>query len=152
MTPLQTWIAEKRKIAEVATAGPWFVCERPWSDSGAVVYGDQKSGVPGDPHCARLIGDMGVTMEWIDGEPDDSVFDRTNAAFIADARQTVPLLLDMLEEAVKEIVEIEKLCLCERHETYGFDYGEKHRNIGMPATGARWRTPRDRIELSLIHI
>lgn len=50
------------------------------------------------------------------------------------------------DKALKDLVEhVNSFCLCERN-TYGFDYSEKHPNIGKPRGGARWKTPRDFIK------
>lgn len=77
------WLSQVKARLKAATPGPWFVAEQPFDNRSTAVYGDNKAQVPCDPHGARFITDCDVTMEWTEGEPDQSVFDRANAALIA---------------------------------------------------------------------
>ena len=96
------------KRVERATEGPWFVAEQPFDDRSTAVYGDNKARISCDPHGARLVVDCDVTMEWTEGEPDQSVFDRANARFIAHAREDVPYLLALVESYAKEVAALRK--------------------------------------------
>lgn len=73
-----------RKLAEEATAGPWFVVGEPWN-AGApwIIAGSE------DPHCAEPVCDL--VLEIDHGECANA---EANAAFIAAAREAVPALLD----------------------------------------------------------
>ena len=102
-----------RKRLERATPGPWFVAEQPFDDRSTAVYGDNKAQVSIDPHGARFIADCDVTMEWTEGEPDQSVFDRANARFIANAPTDIAYLLATVEKLrialTAEIAEVRRL-------------------------------------------
>lgn len=79
------WLAGLGALAKEATPGPWFVAGRPWDDRETAIYGDRRLtvGPPNDPHGARLIADLDVTEEWVEGEPDQSDVDRANARYLA---------------------------------------------------------------------
>lgn len=98
-TPPRTRLEEIEARLSAATPGPWFVAEQPFDDRSTAVYGDNTAQVACDPHGARFIADCDVTMEWTEGEPDQSVFDRANAELIAHA----PTDLAWLVERVREL-------------------------------------------------
>jgi len=63
--------------------------------------------------------------------------------------QALLAYVDLLEKVI-ERMEIKTKdasdhCLCHRN-IKGFDYSEEHPNLGKPAIGARWLTPRDIIK------
>jgi len=51
-----------------------------------------------------------------------------------------------LKDLAELIQDIYDICLCERFETYGFDYNEKHPNRPSANKGSRPKTPRDLVE------
>ncbi len=104
---MQKRLSEIKERLERATPGPWFVAEQPFDDRSTAVYGDNKAQVSIDPHGARFIADCDVTMEWTEGEPDQSVFDRANARFIANAPTDIAHLLATVERLK---VHLDKLC------------------------------------------
>lgn len=57
------------------------------------------------------------------------------------AEQRVAPQTGVLVEALQYI---DKACLCTRY-TKGFDYGDKHKTLGVAGVGERWVTPRDKI-------
>ena len=107
---MQKRLSEIKERLERATPGPWFVAEQPFDDRSTAIYGDNKAPVSIDPHGARFITDCDVTMEWTEGEPDQSVFDRANARFIANAPTDIAYLLAMVERA-REALEACAGCL-----------------------------------------
>jgi hypothetical protein len=98
---LSTWSARR----EAATKGPWFVAGLPWDRRDTAVYGDRRLrfGHNYDPHAARLITDCDVTDQWIEDEPDGSIEDRNNAAFIAHSKSEHARLTKALERAVEAL-------------------------------------------------
>lgn len=54
----------------------------------------------------------------------------------------------VISEYEKQLKYIHKICLCERFETYGFDYHESHPRRDKNNGGSRPATPRDFIENS----
>lgn len=69
-----------------------------------------------------------------------------NGEFIVRAVNSHDILLDTIKYA-------QKACQCERFPSRkmkrGFDYGEEHPVLGKCETGARWLTPKDKIDAIL---
>lgn len=103
MNPLADHLRAMKERLERATPGPWFVAEEPFDDRSTAVYGDNTAQVACDPHGARFVVDCDVTMEWTEGEPDQSVFDRANAQLIAHAPTDIARLIRAVECAVKAL-------------------------------------------------
>lgn len=122
---MQKRLSEIKERLERATPGPWFVAEQPFDDRSTAVYGDNKAQVSIDPHGARFIADCDVTMEWTEGEPDQSVFDRANARFIANAPTDIAHLLATVEK-LKASLE------------YCLDSMCKHDGEMRPGIGRKW--------------
>lgn len=48
-----------------------------------------------------------------------------------------------IKEARDALAHVQKLCVCERFKTKGFDYREVHPNLGKADSGSRWTEPRE---------
>jgi hypothetical protein len=57
-------------------------------------------------------------------------------------------LLETIQSQSEALEHVNDFCLCKRN-TFGFDYHEEHPVQGLPESGSRWLTPRDRIKQSL---
>ena len=57
-------------------------------------------------------------------------------------------LIEIIKSQSEALDHVNEFCLCKRN-TYGFDYHEDHPVQGLPKSGSRWLTPRDRIKSDL---
>lgn len=98
MTPLQKFLADKRRLADAATPGPWWHVPdgpvtlpsgRTYMNGGEVRYGDPN--------------DTSEQYDLLDA------FHDYDYKFIAASRTLIPLLLDIIERQHGALVEVSKL-------------------------------------------
>lgn len=87
MKTLPEWLKEKRELAEKATAGEWTYSVDAGTQTAATLYVIDEYGDEID---------VASFEEW-DGAPEEQI---TNAAFITDARLSLPVALRIIEALV----------------------------------------------------